>query len=87
MVKIKAYVIHKAQPWNATVGSLLLLFESFGTKVWLRPYDILNYNDLRRFDNHHEQEIEVSKDIYNSIQFFITTRKFELLKYKKRRVK
>ncbi|GAG24173.1 unnamed protein product [marine sediment metagenome] len=82
---MKAYIIHKAEAWNNTSGSLLLLFKEFGYKIWLNPRQIENYNELNHFDNHHEQEIVVLPDIEEMIKIGIEQQKHELLKYKKRR--
>jgi len=76
-------VVHKAEAWNSTVGSLLLLFKDFGYKIWLNPRQIENYDKINYNDNYHEQEIEVLEDIGEMIRLGILQKKLELLKYKK----
>ena len=83
MIKMKAYIIHKAEPWNKTTGSLLLLFKEFGYKIWLNPRQLENYNQLNHDDHYHEQEIEIKEDIAEMIRIGILQKKLELLKYKK----
>jgi len=85
MSVLKAIVVHKAEPWNATQGSLLLLFEQWGAKAWLKPDQIKNYKDIKHHDNGHFQEFEVSEMIYEHIQYIIRNKKQELLRYKKGR--
>ena len=80
---MKAYIVHKAEAWNTTIGSLLLLFRDFGYKIWLNPKQIENYNELNHYDNQHEQNIELLPDIEELIKMGITQEKYELLKYKK----
>ena len=82
-MKVKAYIVHKAEPWNKTAGSLLLLFEEFGAKLWLNPRQIENYDKINHFDNYHPQEIEVLEDVGEEIRITILQKKLELLKYKK----
>ena len=80
---MKAFIVHKAEPWNLTVGSLLLLFKEFGYKTWLNPLLIENYDELNHDDHYHEQEIEVKEDIAELIRLGILQHKLALLKYKK----
>ncbi len=58
MSTVSAIVVHKAEEWTPTVGSLLLLFKDFGMKIWLRPEQILNYNAINHLDNHHFQQFQ-----------------------------
>ena len=81
-MELKAFIVHKAQPWNKTEGSLLLLFKEFGMKMWLQPRFIDNYNDLNH-DTQAEQNIEVSEETGEMIRIGIYQKKNELLKYKK----
>ncbi len=80
---MKAYIIHKAQAWNRTVGSLLLLFKDFGYKLWLNPRQIENYDSLNHYNPYLEQEIIVLPDIEELIEMGIKQQKYELIKYKK----
>lgn len=80
---MKAFVVHKAEPWNLTVGSLLLLFKDFGYRMWLNPRQINNYDEINHDDHYHEQEIEFDEDIAEMIRIGILQKKLELLKYKK----
>ncbi|BDI54910.1 MAG: hypothetical protein [Thorarchaeia virus VerdaV2] len=80
---MRAFIVHKAEPWNLTVGSLLLLFKDFGYKIWLNPRQIENYDELNHDDHYHEQEIEVLDDIGEMIRIGILQKKLQLLKYKK----
>ena len=83
-MKIKAIVVHKAEAWNTTEGSLLLLFKDWGTKVWLNPEQVENYKEVNHFDNSEFQEFEVSEAVYESIQYYIRKKRLELLEYKKK---
>lgn len=58
-MKVKAYIIRK----NFESKSLLLLFESFGLQIWLRPDQIINYPDLNPNTHSHLQEIEINEMI------------------------
>ena len=80
---MKAFIVHRAETWNTTAGSLLLLFKDFGYKIWLNPRQIENYDELNHYDNHHEQDFEFKEDIAEMIRIGIYQRKYELLKYKK----
>ena len=80
---MKAFIIHKAEPWNKTVGSLLLLFREFGYKMWLKPHEIENYDELTLHNPQLEQEIEVSEELAEMIRIGILQKKLELIKYKK----
>ena len=80
---MKAFIVHKAEPWNLTVGSLLLLFKEYGYKIWLNPRQIENYDELNHDDHYHEQEIVVKEDIAEGIRIGILQHKLALLKYKK----
>lgn len=80
---MKAYIIHKAERWTNTVGSLLLLFRDFGYKTWLNPRQIENYNELNHNNPSLEQEIILLPDIEELIEMGIKQHKYELLKYKK----
>ena len=82
---VQAIVVHKAEPWNATEGSLLLLFKDWGAKVWLKPGQIKNYKEIKHHDNAHFQEFEVSETIHEMIQYDIRKKRQELLQYKKGR--
>ncbi len=80
---MKAFIVHKAELWTKTVGSLLLLFREFGYKCWLKPEQIENYDAINLFDHHHEQDFEFKEDIAEMIRIGIYQHKYELLKYKK----
>jgi len=81
---ISAIVVHKAEPWNTTEGSLLLAFEEWGTTIWLKPEQIKNYDGINHFDNINFQEFLVSDFVYYAIQHDIRTKREEVLKYKKK---
>ena len=80
---MKAFIVHVAERWNKTAGSLLLLFREFGYKQWLNPRQINNYDSLTLHNPQLEQEIEVDADIEELTRIGIYHKKYELLKYKK----
>lgn len=85
MPTVQAIIVHKAEPWTPTEGSLLLLFKDFGMKIWLRPEQMLNYNAIDHMDNHHFQEFIINDFVSENIRIAIVQRKLELLYYKKGR--
>ena len=80
---MKAFIIHVAEPWTNTVGTLLLLFREFGYKLWLTPGQIDNYDSLTLHNPQLEQFILVGEDIAEMITIGITQKKLDLMKYKK----
>jgi len=80
---MKAFIVHKAETWNLTAGSLLVLFREFGYKLWLNPRQIENYEELKHYDNQREQEIVLLPDIEEMVRIGILQHKLDLLKYKK----
>lgn len=80
---MKAYVIHVAEPWTRTKGSLLLLFKEFGYKIWLNPRQVDNYDSLTLHNPQLEQFILVGEDIEEMIRIGTEQRKLDLMKYKK----
>jgi hypothetical protein len=84
---IEGYIVHYVDSkWNSTFGSLLVLFEKFGLKMWLKPEQILNYNEIKYYSN-KLQKFSFSSGIYDQIQYSFKIRKSELLKYNKKRKK
>lgn len=80
---MKAFIIHVAEQWTRTAGSLLLLFREFGYKLWLNPHQVDNYDALTLHNPQLEQEIEVGEDLAEMIRIGIYQQKYALLKYKK----
>ena len=85
MAIVRAIVVHKAEQWTPTVGSLLLLFRDFGLKMWFRPEQIKNYSDINHEDNAHFQDFEVNGDVLEHIRLSSNMRMQDLLKYRKGR--
>ena len=85
MAIVRAIVVHKAEAWTPTVGSLLLLFKDFGLKMWFRPEQIQNYSELNHDDHYHFQNFLFDDNVYEHIRLSKSARKLDLLKYRKGR--
>lgn len=80
---MKAFIVYKSEGWH-NVGSLLVLFREFGYRLWLKPNQISNYDDLIHYKPLLEQEIEFRHDdTEEMIRIGIYQRQCDLLKYKK----
>ena len=80
---MKCFVIYKSEGWHND-GSLLVLFREFGFKTWLKPGQILNYDDLNCSKPLLEQEIKfTNNDIEALVKIGITQHQFHLSVYKK----
>ena len=82
MAIVRAIVVHKAEAWTPTVGSLLLLFRDYGLKMWFRPEQINNYKHINHDDHDFFQDFEVFDHVAEHIRLSTIARKLDLLKYR-----